>query len=160
MQKPNNYINSAVIFAEQLPKLNRVLKRAITGILFRYKISYLEWLIILKTVNPQGLSDIANDLGMIESVVSKYVVQLEKKGILVSDFDFTDNKFKLICHNPDFKELFQTLNKEIVTYFDSVLGILTYSEIEKLGELLFKLNGEYISYVNQILGIHQMSVPE
>jgi len=161
MQNQNEfeYINPNKILEDLLPKFNRRLRKDINLILYKHKLSYLQWVIVLKASKLTTITDVAQDLGISETLASRYILKLEKLNILTSDLDYSDNKFKVICISNEFKPTFEKVQKQINHYFHELLKVLSYSEMISFGEIMYKLNGEYFNYVNSILGIPQSSVP-
>lgn len=158
LDRQTEYINPAKVFGDQLPKLNRVLRKEVNRILYKYKLSYLEWSIILSSSKRTTLEEISNTLGISDNLSSRYVIRLERLGILSSDFDYSDDKFKVIFINPNYVSVFEKISQDIDSYFDQFLKVLSYSELTSFCEILMKLNGEYLNYVNSILGIPQSVV--
>lgn len=84
-QKEFEYINPNKILEDLLPKFNRRLRKDINLILYKHKLSYLQWVIILKASKLTTITDVAQDLGISETLASRYILKLEKLNILTSD---------------------------------------------------------------------------
>ena len=135
-----------MLISKYLSYISRVRQKDILDRLEKYKIGNTDYPIILflSRNSGYGQNEVARELKISKSLITKSVVNLERKGYIIKSTSEKNKSKNLLKLTLEGEELVPNIKKIIKDYENKMLKDLSKEDVEKLNELLEKI------YLNSI----------
>ncbi|WP_297406814.1 MarR family winged helix-turn-helix transcriptional regulator [uncultured Cetobacterium sp.] len=135
-----------MLISKYLSYISRVRQKDILDRLEKYKIGNTDYPIILflSRNSGYGQNEVARELKISKSLITKSVVNLERKGYIIKSTSEKNKSKNLLKLTLEGEELVPNIKKIIKDYENKILKDLSKEDVEKLNELLEKI------YLNSI----------
>lgn len=135
-----------MLISKYLSYISRVRQKDILDRLEKYEIGNTDYPIILflSRNSGYGQNEVARELKISKSLITKSVVNLERKGYIIKSTSEKNKSKNLLKLTLEGEELVPNIKKIIKDYENKMLKDLSKEDVEKLNELLEKI------YLNSI----------
>lgn len=135
-----------MLISKYLSYISRIRQKDILDRLEKYEIGNTDYPIILflSRNSGYGQNEVARELKISKSLITKSVVNLERKGYIIKSISEKNKSKNLLKLTLKGEELVPNIKKIIKDYENKMLKDLSKEDVEKLNELLEKI------YLNSI----------
>lgn len=135
-----------MLISKYLSYISRIRQKDILDRLEKYEIGNTDYPIILflSRNSGYGQNEVARELKISKSLITKSVVNLERKGYIIKSTSEKNKSKNLLKLTLKGEELVPNIKKIIKDYENKMLKDLSKEDVEKLNELLEKI------YLNSI----------